>query len=125
MNTYVVKLPRRAKPLFRGGLAACHRFISSHAAPGMPRLALVVSTPPPQHGSDAVVCVPAIAFGAWEVAAAAVVAGWELKWSVLTGLPPRYRDEARADLLHVVGSALIAAAIDGVDSAGLPDQLAF
>ena len=125
MNTYVAKFQRRAKPLFRGGLAACQRFISSHAAPGMPRLALVVSTPPPDHGPDAVVCVPAIAFGSWEVAAAAVVAGWELKWTVLAGLPPRYRDEARADLLHVLASSLIAAAVNGVDSAGLPDELAF
>jgi len=42
MNTYVVELQRRTKPLFHGSLEACARFIAGQTAPGMTRLALVV-----------------------------------------------------------------------------------
>lgn len=37
----------------------------------------------------------------------------------------RHRDEARADLHHAVATALVAAAIAGVDAQGGPDDLAF
>jgi hypothetical protein len=40
-------------------------------------------------------------------------------------MPFRHRDEARADLLHAVASALVAAAINGVDSMGRPGDLSF
>lgn len=124
-DTYVVELPRRAKPLVRGSLGACTRFIAGQAAPGMTRLALVVSTPPPDHGPDAAVCVPATAFSTWEEQAAKVVADWEARWLLISSMQVRHRDEARSDLLHAVASALVAAAINGVDSMGRPDDLSF
>ena len=85
-DTYVVELPRRAKPLFRGSLGTCTRFIADQAAPGMTRLALVVSTPP-DHGPDAAVCVPAAAFRSWEDQAAMVVADWEARWLLISSMP--------------------------------------
>ncbi len=124
-DIYVVELKRRTKSLFRGSLGACARFITDNAAPGMTRLALVISARPPDDGPDAAVCVPAVSFGAWEERGAHVVASWELKWGILADLPTRYRDEARADLLQAVASALVASAINGVDSMGRPDELAF
>ncbi len=124
-DPYVVELPRRAKPLFRGSLGACTRFIADQAALGMTRLALVVSTPPPDQGPDAAVCVPAAAFASWEDQAAMVVADWEARWLLISSMPVRHRDEARGDLLHAVASALVAAAVNGVDSTGRPDDLSF
>ena len=125
MNTYVMEMPRRTKPLFRGSLGACTRFIAGQTSPGMTRLALIVSAPVPDRGPDAAVCVPALVFGEWEEHAAKVVADWEARWLLIESMPSRHRDEARADLLHTVASALVAAAINGVDSAGRPDELLF
>ena len=125
MRTYVVELARRTRPLFEGPRAACIKFIAGVAVPGMTRLGLVVSAPPPDDGPDAVVCVPAIAFRDWEERAAEVVAAWETRWLLIESMPIRHRDEARADLHHAVASALIAAAIAGVDDVGAPDDLLF
>ena len=91
----------------------------------MTRLALVVSTPPPGDGPDAAVCVPSASFGDWEEQAARVVEGWESRWLLIASMPTRHREEARADLLHAVASALVAAAINGVDGVGRPDELLF
>ena len=125
MNTYVTELPRRAKPIFRGSLGSCARFIAGQTSPGMTRLALVVSAPAPNQGPDSAVCVPAAAFGDWEDHAAEVVAAWEARWLLITSMPFRHRDEARADLLNVVACALVAAAINGVDRMGRPDEPSF
>ncbi len=125
MRTYVVELPRRARPLFEGAVAACLRFVAGRASPSMTRLALVVSVPPPDEGPDAVVCVPAASFGSWEERAAEVVSAWEARWLLIESMPLRHRDEARADLHHAVATALVAAAIAGVDNVGAPDDLAF
>ena len=84
----------------------------------MTRLALVVSAPPPDHGPDAAVCVPSVVFGNWEEHAAAVIADWEARWLLIASMPRGHRDEARAELLHAVASALISAAINGVDNTG-------
>lgn len=61
----VVELLRQAKPLIRGSLGACTRFIAGQAAPDMTPLALVVSTPQPDQRPDAAVCVPATSFASW------------------------------------------------------------
>ena len=121
----VVALPRQAKPLIRGTLGACTRFIAGQAAPDMTRLALVVSTPPPDQGPDGAVCVPMVAFASWEEQAASVVDGWEAWWLLISSMQARHREEARADLLHAVAAALAAAAVNGIDSTGRPDDLAF
>ena len=125
MDIDVVELPRQAAPLVHGSLGACLRYIAGQAAPAMTRLAVVVSTPPPDHGPDAAVCVPAAAFESWEDHAADVVADWESRWLLISSMQPRHRDEAREDLLHAVAAALVAAAINGIDSTGRPDDLPF
>ena len=124
-DTDVAELPRRTKPLFRRSVGACTRFLAGQAAPAMPRLALVVSTPPPSGGADAAVCVPATAFASWEDHAVEVCADREAKWLLTLSMQVRHLDEARADLLHAAASALVAAAIDGVDNVGRHDDLTF
>lgn len=125
MDIDVVELSRQAKPVFRGSIGACTRFIAGQAAPAMTRLAIVMSMPPPEHGPDAAVCVPAGAFKSWEEHAASAVDDWEARWLLISSMPIRHRDEARADLLHVVAAALVAAAINGIDSTGRPENLLF
>ncbi|RYB02124.1 hypothetical protein [Lichenibacterium ramalinae] len=125
MRTYVVELPRRTRALFEGGLGACQRFIAGRASPGMMRLALVVSVPPSGEEPDAVVCVPAAAFATWEDRAAEVVSAWEARWLLIESMPRHHRGEARADLHHAVATALVAAAVAGVDAHGAPDDLVF
>ena len=122
MRTYVVEMPRGRRPLFEGDRAACLRFIEGRTSPAMMRLGLVVSATPPADGPDALVCVPAFEFGGWEAAAAAAVAAWERRWLLIGSMPIRHRDEARADLHHAVASALVAAAVAGVDARGAPDD---
>ena len=122
MRTYVVELPRRVRPLFEGGRGPCLRFIEARTSPTMERLGLVVAVPPPAEGPDAMVCVPAAAFGSWEDRAAEVLAAWDDKWLLIESMPPRHRDEARADLHHALATALVAAAVAGVDAHGAPDS---
>ena len=125
MRTYVVEMPRRVRPLFEGGRGPCLRFIEARSSPTMTRLGLVVSVPRPAEGPDAMACVPAAAFGSWEDRAAEAVAAWEERWLLLESMPRRHRDEARADLHHAVATALVAAAVAGVDVHGEPDDLVF
>ena len=125
MRTYVVEVPRRTRPLFEGDRAACLKFIDGQTSPAMTRLGLVVAPPPPAEGPDALVCVPTAAFGDWEAAAAKAVAAWERQWLLIESVPIRHRDEARADLQNAVASALVAAAIAGVDAHGAPDDVGF
>ncbi|RYB02136.1 hypothetical protein D3272_22715 [Lichenibacterium ramalinae] len=94
-------------------------------SPTMTRLGLVVATPPPAEGPDALVCVPAASFGDWEAVAAGAVAAWERRWLLIESAPMRHRDEARADLHDAVASALVAAAIAGVDAQGAPEDVGF
>ncbi len=125
MRTYVVEISRRGRPLFEGDRAACLAFIDRHVPDVRTRLALVVSPPPPAEGPDALVCVPAAGFADWEAMAAEAVAAWEQRWLLIESMPFRHRDEARADLHHAVASALVAAAIAGVDARGAPDDVGF
>ena len=125
MRTFVVELSRRLRPLFEGNRAACMRFIEDQTSPTMTRLGLVASVPRSGQGPDAVVCVPAVAFGTWEEKAAEVVAAWETKWLLIESMPCRHRDDARAELHNAVASALVAAAIAGVDASGAPDDVGF
>lgn len=121
LRSYVVDLPRRGGRIVEGPIATCLAWIRAHAGGG--RVALVLSAAPPDEGPDACVCVPLTSFGAWEEEAAAVTAAWERRWLLIESMPPRHRDEARADLHDAVAGALIAAATNGVDHQGgpLPD----
>lgn len=91
----------------------------------MTRLAIVMSVPPPEHGPDAAVCVPLEGFASWEEHAASAVDNWERQWLLISSMPVRHRDEVRADLLHVKAAALVAAATNGIDSTGRPEDLLF
>ncbi len=119
LKAYVVDLPRRGDRIFEGSIAACLAWLRSHA--GGHRVALVLSAIPPDEGPDAAIAVPFTAFGAWEKEAAAVTSAWEKRWLLIESMPPRHRDEARADLHHAVAAALIAAATNGIDHQGEPD----
>ena len=125
MRTEVVEIPRRTRPLFQGDRAACLKFIVDRTTPTMTRLGLVVAAPPPAEGPDSLVCVPAAGFADWEATAAAAVAAWERRWLLIESMPIRHRDEALADLHDAVASALVAAAIVGVDAQGAPDDVGF
>ena len=113
-------LPRGAPRLFEGNPNDCVSFIKSQTRPTLTRLGLVADVPRPGEGPDAVVCVPADAIGDWEARAAEVIAAWETRWLLIESAPRRHRDEVRADLIHAIASALIAAAITGTDRHGRP-----
>ena len=116
----MVELPREARPLFEGDRQACLDFIQRQTSPTMPRLAFVVVAPRLPEAADAVVCVPADVVGDWEARAAETIAAWESRWLLIDSAPRSYRDEVRADLHHAIATALLAAAITGVDRRGRP-----
>ena len=120
MRACVIEMPRGARPLFEGDREKCLDFILGQTSPTMTRLALVVTAPRLAERADAVVCVPADIVGDWEASAAAAIAAWEERWLLIESAPRRHRDEVRADLHHAIASALIAAAITGVDRRGRP-----
>ena len=117
---YVVELPSRSSRRVEGSIAGCLAWIKGEPA-GNGRFAIVPPDGPTNDPPPAVMCVPLEAMIDWEALAAAVVAEWEKTWLLIESMPSRHREEARADLHHAVATALISAAIAGVDEMGGPD----
>ncbi len=117
-RTYVTRAAQPASAEFAGqDLEASLDYVASRSAPGMPRLAIWRTSPPPDEGPDAVVCVPLAVLMDCQARAAEVVRQWDERWLLIESMPRLRRDEARDGLRAAVVASLLDAVSKGIADA--------